>query len=285
MLSSLRCKQVASRLRKLQNLVTTIVHNFNVIDVNATRDSLFRCLRTLETERNPALKNKAIEQLYHNLESWYQLLDLELVRQTTETIAKNLQFYLTLNGTWFSFSLLIIEQFILFGVHIIKHLLRIEMIMLLLDNPNCTEIFSVDLVLSVLKLLLYDTKLHKSIHLAIARTLMSAPMGEDGIDALVNYTSTVGYGETVQDILTLLANDSHVQRTSITSMLVQEMIHTDVNRKLSALKALSQLYTRGEEALPSLLDELTTGNKHLFCSHRMRIFAKKSNIKNYSSMW
>lgn len=152
------------------------------------------------------------------------------------------------------------EQFILFGIYIIKHLLRIEMIMLLMDNPNCTNVFSVELVVSVLNLLLYDTKLHKSIHLAVARTFLSVPIGEYGIDALVKYTSSVEYGDLVQDILTLMANDSQVQRNAITPMLVQEMGHTDVNRKLAALRALSKLYTRAEESLPALLDELTSGS-------------------------
>ncbi len=86
-------------------------------------------------------------------------------------------------------------------------------------------------IIPLLEKMLHDDTLPRSLHHAIIRTLMSPCMGSQGktlfaclnatgMDCLISIASSLGHGEFVQDILTLLANEPHVQRVAIVPSIV-----------------------------------------------------------------
>ena len=55
-----------------------------------------------------------------------------------------------------------------------------------------------------------------------------------------------------------MANEPYIQRVAIVPTLIEELTQ-DANRKLDSLRALSKLYSRSDDSIPSILDEMIAG--------------------------
>src|SRR4051794_13624263 len=100
-----------------------------------------------------------------------------------------------------------LDPFNLYAVYALKQVLRMEMEFhrTFLSSTGRWQGGSGPNILGLLENMLKDETLDRSVHHAVIRTLLSPAMGSLGIDFLASFCSSVGYGDLVQDILTLIA--------------------------------------------------------------------------------